>query len=206
MGLLQDLFPGIQEFANDLPEWEDVNNPWHILRDDAKGIQSQISGLGDSEDGIIIHPSAIVGDFVNIEGPSYVGPMAQIRHGAFLRKGSWICERAVVGHSTEVKNSILLPGAKAPHFNYVGDSIIGFDANLGAGVKLSNVRNDGREVIIQLKSGERVNSGMKKMGALVGDRSQIGCNAVSNPGTIIQSGSLINPNETISGWISNSMS
>ncbi len=206
MGLLQDLFPGIQEIATDLPAWEDVNNPWHILRDDAKGIQSQISGLGDSEDSIIIHPSAIVGDFVNIEGPSYVGPMAQIRHGAFLRKGSWICERAVVGHSTEVKNSILLPGAKAPHFNYVGDSIIGFDANLGAGVKLSNVRNDGREVIIQLKSGERVNSGMKKMGALVGDRSQIGCNAVSNPGTIIQSGSLINPNETISGWISNSMS
>jgi len=206
MGLLQDLFPGIQEFANDLPEWEDVNNPWHILRDDAKGLQSQISGLGESEDGIIIHSSATVGDFVNIEGPSYVGPMAQIRHGAFLRKGSWICERAVVGHSTEVKNSILLPGAKAPHFNYIGDSIIGFDANLGAGVKLSNVRNDGREVIIQLKSGERVNSGMKKMGALVGDRSQIGCNTVSNPGAIIQSGSLINPNETISGWISNSMS
>ena len=206
MGLLQDLFPRLTDFSGILPEWDDYDKPWKILRDDKKGIKSQISHLGDSEEGILIHPSAIIGEFVKIEGPCYIGKGAEVRHGALLRKGSWISEGALVGHSTEIKNSILLPGAKAPHFNYVGDSIVGFKANLGAGVKLSNVRNDGKEIIVRLKDGEKVNSETKKLGALVGDWSQIGCNVVSNPGAIIPPRSLINPNETISGWCTNSRS
>ena len=206
MGLLQDLCPRLTDFTGRLPEWDDYDKPWKILRDDNKGIKSQISHLGGSEEGIFIHPSAKIGEFVTIEGPCYVGKEAEVRHGALLRKGSWICEGAVIGHSTEIKNSILLPGAKAPHFNYVGDSIVGFEANLGAGVKLSNVRNDRKEIIVRLKNGDKVNSEMKKMGAIVGDEAQIGCNVVTNPGAIIPPRSSINPNESISGWYTSSKS
>jgi NDP-sugar pyrophosphorylase family protein len=105
-----------------------------------------------------------------------------------------------VGHSTEVKNSILLPGAKAPHFNYVGDSILGIDSNIGAGAKLSNVRNDRRNVLLTLKDGSRLDSRSYKLGALIGDESNIGCNVVTNPGTIISPNSMVGPNKTISGW------
>ena len=80
---------------------------------------------------------------------------------------------------------MLLPGSKAPHFNYVGDSILGFGVNLGAGVKLSNVRNDGRGVIVTMEDGERIETGLRKLGSLIGDHSQLGCNVVTNPGAIL---------------------
>ena len=106
----------------------------------------------------------------------------------------------MVGHSSEVKNSILLPNSKAPHFNYVGDSILGFGVNIGAGVKLSNVRNDGGDIAVTLENGERVDTGLRKLGALIGDDSQLGCNVVTNPGSIIVPCSMISPNETVTGW------
>ena len=200
MSLLDELFPGI--FNNEweaIPKWENEDRPWELLSSGESGLISQISDNSEGE--AFIHPEAIIGDFVRIEGPCYIGAKAEVRHSAFLRKGSWICEGAVVGHSTEVKNSILLPGAKAPHFNYVGDSIIGIDANLGAGAKLSNVRNDRREVFVTLSDGERFGSGLKKFGALIGDNSQLGCNVVTNPGTVLAPGSMIRPNETVGGWV-----
>ena len=199
MSLLDELFPGI--FKNEweaIPKWENEDRPWELLSSGDSGLISQISEYSEGE--AFIHPEAIIGDFVRIEGPCYIGAKAEVRHSAFLRKGSWICEGAVVGHSTEVKNSILLPGAKAPHFNYVGDSIIGIDANLGAGAKLSNVRNDRREVFLTLSDGERFGSGLRKFGALIGDNSQLGCNVVTNPGTVMAPGSMIGPNETVGGW------
>ena len=150
---------------------------------------------------IIIHQSAKIGSFVRIEGPCYIGADSEIRHSSYLRKGSWICRGAVVGHSTEVKNSILLPNAKAPHFNYVGDSILGIDCNLGAGTKLSNVRNDRREIIVTVEDGSRVDTGLKKLGALVGDNSQLGCNVVTNPGAMLAPFSMIPPNETVNGFV-----
>ena len=201
MVLLDRLFLEISELGEkDIPLWENPEEPWSILSHTEMGIEGQLSRLADSEDGIIIHPSAKIGDFVRIEGPCYIGANAEIRHSAYLRKGSWICEGALVGHSSEVKNSILLPNSKAPHFNYVGDSIIGFDANLGAGVKLSNVRNDRGEVPIFLENIGRIGSGLSKMGALIGDKSQLGCNVVTNPGAIIAPSSMIAPNETVTGW------
>ncbi|RZD47550.1 MAG: glucose-1-phosphate thymidylyltransferase, partial [Methanobacteriota archaeon] len=109
-------------------------------------------------------------------------------------------EGALVGHSSEIKNSVLLPGSKAPHFNYVGDSILGFGVNLGAGVKLSNVRNDGRDVIVIMEDGERIKTGLRKLGALIGDHSQLGCNVVTNPGAILATSSMVSPNETVTGW------
>ena len=200
MSLLDELFPGILKNEwGAIPKWENEDRPWELLSSGDSGLISQISEYSEGE--AFIHPEAIIGDFVRIEGPCYIGAKAEVRHSAFLRKGSWICEGAVVGHSTEVKNSILLPGAKAPHFNYIGDSIIGIDANLGAGAKLSNVRNDRRDVFVTLSDGERFGSGLRKFGALIGDNSQLGCNVVTNPGTIMAPGSMIAPNETVGGWV-----
>lgn len=200
MSLLHELFPGIAENEwSCVPRWHNEEMPWELLSGGDSGLISQITEIV-GEEGVFIHPDAIIGDFVNIEGPCYIGENAEIRHSAYLRKGSWICKDAVVGHSTEVKNSILLPRAKAPHFNYVGDSIIGIGANIGAGAKLSNVRNDRREVIVTLSDGTRVDSGLRKLGALIGDNSQLGCNVVTNPGTILAPSSMVNPNETVSGW------
>ena len=203
MSLLRELFPGLLkdfDIRGDIPSWDEEMTPWSIIENNEDGIQSQISILAElNENGVFIHPEAIIGDFVEIEGPSYVGPEAEIRHGAFLRKGSWICQGALVGHSSEIKNSVLLPGSKAPHFNYVGDSVLGFGVNLGAGVKISNVRNDRRGIITTLGDGTRTDTGLMKMGALIGDGSQLGCNVVTNPGCIIFPYSFIGPNETVSG-------
>ena len=101
--------------------------------------------------------------------------------------------------SLSIKHSILLPNAKAPHFNYVGDSIVGSHANLGAGVILSNLRHDGREIKVKIKSNV-ISAELRKFGALIGERTQIGCNSVSNPGSIISSDCMVWPNTTISGF------
>jgi len=213
------LFPGlaVAQGSTKLPEWPGPDAPWSILEPDSQHclmaqIGRLIGSLGaeseapsdvriDTSAGqVYIHPSASVGQFVRIEGPCYIGANAEVRHAAYLRKGSWICEGAVVGHATEVKNSVLLPGAKAPHFNYVGDSILGFGVNLGAGTKLSNVRNDRRNIWVTLEDGTRVDTGLRKMGALVGDDCEVGCNVVTNPGAILAPGTMITPNETVTGW------
>ena len=201
MSLFDELFPGFcdSDYAQ-VPYFPDKTSPWSILSDNDNGLITQIMSTDGADNGIFIHPDAKIGEFVRIEGPCYIGARAEIRHSAYLRAGSWVCEEAVVGHSSEVKNSILLPNSKAPHFNYVGDSILGIGVNIGAGVKLSNVRNDRKEVTIKLANGERLGTGLRKLGALIGDGSQLGCNVVTNPGTIIAPSSMIPPNETISGW------
>ena len=202
MALLDVLFPGLNIGRYEgLPVWEDGNRPWEILSSGQSGIMSQILGLEDSVDGVFIHPTAEIGDFVEIEGPCYIGKNCEIRHSAFLRKGSWICEDSVVGHSSEIKNSILLPGSKAPHFNYVGDSILGFGVNLGAGTKLSNVRNDRGLVKVTMRDGSKVETGLKKMGSLIGNYAQLGCNVVTNPGSIMEPKVMVSPNVTVSGWL-----
>ncbi len=201
MDLLGILYPSLLNADGQvLPSWEDCEQPWSILDEGEGGLIWQINNCY-SEDGIFIHPDAKIGENVLIEGPCYIGSNAEVRHSAYLRKGSWISENAVVGHATEIKNSILLPGSKAPHFNYVGDSIIGFGANLGAGVKLANVRNDKRSIDVRMEDGSRFHTGMNKLGALIGDGSQLGCNVVTNPGSIITPMSMIGPNMTVLGWI-----
>ena len=221
MFLLYQIFPTLKNhnFERGIPEWNDKNNPWSILStkvndsiiQQIKNLKSEYPArndsnkliLDESKGPIYIHPSAKIGDYALIEGPCYIGKGAEIRHSAFLRAGSWICENAIVGHSTEIKNSVLLPGSKAPHFNYVGDSIIGFDVNLGAGAKISNVRNDRRNILVNLKNGKKINTELRKFGSLIGDGSEIGCNVVSNPGTILEPKTMINPNSTIKGWVKN---
>tara|TARA_Y100000768_G_scaffold130890_3_gene97296 strand:+ start:925 stop:1575 length:651 start_codon:yes stop_codon:yes gene_type:complete len=200
----RDLFPN---FPNDpniegdphLPE----NEIWNILNPDYENsLKNQLMELvKDAENQILIHETAIISDDVTIEGPVYIGSESEIRPGAYIRPFSWICQKAVVGHCTEIKHSILLPGAKAPHFNYVGDSILGMEVNLGAGCKLSNLRNDGRDIILRDgKTGEIIGeSGLRKFGAILGERTQIGCNVVTNPGVILGPKCNVWPNVTVNG-------
>ena len=120
-----------------------------------------------------------------IEGPCAIGEDSQVRHGAYVRPYVLTGKRCIIGHSTEVKHSILLDGAQAPHFNYVGDSILGKDVNLGAGVICANFRLDHGEVTVEV-DGKCFKTGLRKFGAILGDLSQIGCNSVLNPGVLLR--------------------
>lgn len=144
--------------------------------------------------GTVIEPGAY------IEGPCYIGKDCIIRHGAYIRKGSWIGDRCVVGHATEIKHSILFPRSAAPHFNYVGDSILGPGANLGAGVKCANVRLDKKTIKVRVE-GKRYDTGMIKLGAIIGENVRLGCNAVTNPGTFLGRDSGCYPCIHIGGYV-----
>ena len=225
MSLTYLIFPELKD--NDvgvhIPVWPDKESPWSILSSEGKysiinqiqnlkiDFENSVNGnkdvsLDTSYGPIYIHPSAEIGEYVRIEGPCFIGKKVKIRHSAYLRKGSWICDNSIVGHSSEIKNSVLLPGSKAPHFNYVGDSILGFNVNIGAGVKLSNVRNDRRNILVSINNEKRIDTGLRKFGALIGDGCEIGCNVVSNPGTILEPGTMISPNETLNGWVKRRLS
>lgn len=136
--------------------------------------------------GTRIHPGAV------IEGPVRIGCDVEVRPGAFIRGGCWIGDGCVVGSNTEVKRSILLDSARAPHLNYVGDSILGVDVNLGAGSILSNFRHDGEPIEISTDEG-RVPTGLHKLGAILGDGVQVGCNCVLHPGVVVGSGTRVYP-------------
>jgi len=149
----------------------------------------EIHLLGDR---ITIGKGTRIGPGVTIQGPVHIGRDVEIRSGAYLHSGSWIGDGAVVGAATEIKHSILFAGARAPHLNYVGDSILGSGVNLGAGTILSNFRHDGREVSIPLEDG-RLATGRRKLGAILGDGAKTGCNCVLHPGALVGSGTSIYP-------------
>jgi len=142
---------------------------------------------------VFIGEGTVVEDSVMIKGPAIIGRNCQIRHNAYLRERVIIGDGCVVGNSCELKNSLLFNGAAAPHFNYIGDSILGHKAHLGAGVKISNVKLVPGNVIVEL-DGKPLDTGLRKFGALLGDRTDIGCNAVLNPGSIIGRESVVYPN------------
>lgn len=138
---------------------------------------------------------------VMVQGPIYVGPDAVLRAHAYIRGPAWIGEGAVVGHASEIKSSVLLKGAHAPHFAFVGDSVVGAGANLGAGVRLANFRIDGRAV--RVAWGEtRLETGRRKLGALVGDGASLGCNSVTNPGTVLAAGVRAPALSNLRGFVS----
>ena len=132
-----------------------------------------------------IHPSA------TIEGPAIIGANTEIRPGAFIRGSVIIGEGCVIGNSTEIKNSILLDYVQVPHYNYVGDSILGNKSHMGAGSICSNLRSDGRDVIIH--ASEDIRTGLRKVGAFLGDGADIGCGCVLNPGTVIGKNTRVYP-------------
>lgn len=164
------------------------------------GTVSKTATLGSAP--VFIAAGARVEPGAHIVGPAFIGPRCVVRHGAYIRENVIMLEGSLVGHASEVKNSILLPGAHAPHFNYVGDSILGAHSNLGAGTKLSNLGinsekdpQTGKRPSITLQvDGETIDTGLSKFGAILGDNVQTGCNSVLNPGCLVGPGTLIYAN------------
>ena len=141
---------------------------------------------------VLIGEGTVVEAGVMIKGPAIIGKNCEIRHGAYIRENVIIGDNCVIGNSCEVKHSVLFNGCQAPHFNYVGDSILGHKAHLGAGVILSNVKSLTGNVTVE-SEGRKLDTGLRKFGALLGDHAEIGCNAVLNPGSVIGRRSVIYP-------------
>src|SRR6266487_5104205 len=142
---------------------------------------------------VFIGEGTVVEDGAMIKGPAIIGKHCEIRHNAYIREQVIIGDNCVIGNSCELKNSILFNHAVAPHFNYIGDSILGHKAHLGAGVKISNFKLVRGNITVEI-DGKPFDTGLRKFGALLGDEADIGCNAVLNPGSIIGRGSVIYPN------------
>ena len=141
-----------------------------------------------------IAPSASIGSFV------IIGENANIRHGAYIRENAIVGSGAVVGNSTELKNVILFDNAQVPHYNYVGDSILGYKSHMGAGAITSNLKNDRSNISIIFED-SRVETGLRKFGAILGDDVEVGCNSVLNPGSVIGAGSWVYPLSFVRGWV-----
>lgn len=143
-------------------------------------------------DDVVIGAGTVVEAGAYVRGPAIIGRDCEVRHGAYVRGHVLTGDRCVIGHATELKTAIFLDGAKAGHFAYVGDSILGRDVNLGAGTKLANFKLTGDEVAIRVE-GERIATGRRKLGAILGDEVQTGCNSVTSPGTLLGRRSFVLP-------------
>jgi len=148
--------------------------------------------------GTIVEPGAM------IIGPAIIGAGCRIRHGAYIRENVIVGDGCVVGNSVELKHCVLFNQCQVPHFNYVGDSILGHKAHLGAGSILSNVKLDNQNVWVNFE-GTPIDTGLRKFGALIGDKAEIGCNAVLNPGSIIGRDSIVYPNVSWRGILPRNM-
>ena len=151
-------------------------------------------------DGIIIAKNAKVAESASITGPCIIGHHAEIRHCAFIRGNALVGESAVVGNSTELKNVILFDKVQVPHYNYVGDSVLGYLSHMGAGAVTSNVKSDKTGVTVVV-NGEKVRTGLKKFGAVLGDSVEVGCGTVLNPGTVIGRNANIYPLSMVRGFV-----
>ena len=179
--------------------------PWEVL----PKINDFIIELGNTldpeeydkvGDDVWIAKSATVAPTAYIHGPAIIGKNAEIRHCAFIRGKAIVGEGAVVGNSTELKNVILFNNVQVPHYNYVGESILGYKSHMGAGSITSNVKSDKSNVTIRYE-GDLIETGLKKMGAILGNYVEVGCNSVMNPGTIIGSNTNVYPLSMIRGYI-----
>lgn len=186
MLITSELFD-LRQVSSPLDAMLESNMPWQALKSLDDFLESitdqrlgQIHPTAIVSGSIYLAPSAKIGPYVLVEGPAWLGPETEVWHGAYLRPGVVMAEGSKVGHSSEVKHSILLNGAKVPHFNYVGDAIVGRNVNLGAGVKVANFKTFGDTIRV---AGQ--DTGLRKFGGAIGDDVSIGCNAVIAPGTII---------------------
>lgn len=136
-----------------------------------------------------------------IAGPCIIGPETEVRPGAFIRGNALVGAGCVVGNSTELKNVIIFDNVQVPHYNYVGDSILGYRSHMGAGAVTSNVKQDKSPVTIALPDGTRIETGLKKFGAILGDHVEVGCNSVLNPGTVVGRGSRVYPMSMVRGAV-----
>ena len=187
------------------PLFEGTEYPWEVLGHIGDFIMELGATLSEEEynksgDNIWIAKTASVAPSACLKGPLIICDKAEIRHCAFIRGNVIVGKNAVVGNSTEVKNSILFDGVQAPHFNYVGDSVYGYKSHTGAGVIASNLKSDRSNVIICI-DGEKIDTGRKKFGAVIGDYVEVGCNSVLNPGTIIGKNTTVYPVSRVRGYV-----
>lgn len=200
---IANLYDLNETIAKDL--FEGKTYPWELL----PLIREFIPKLGETLDpeeyekrgeNIWIAKSATVAPTASINGPCIIGKDAEVRQCAFIRGNAIVGEGAVVGNSTELKNVILFNKVQVPHYNYVGDSILGYKAHMGAGSITSNVKSDKKLVVVHGDDYE-IETGMKKFGAMLGDRVEVGCNSVLNPGTVIGRDSNIYPLSCVRGVV-----
>lgn len=187
------------------PLMENFTYPWEVL----PLIGEFILGLGETlpaeeyerrEGNVWIARSAKLYPNIYIAGPTIIGPNTEVRPGAFIRGNALIGAGCVVGNSTEIKNAILFDGAQAPHYNYIGDSILGYKAHTGAGAITSNLKQDHSSVTIRTEDA-RVETGLRKFGAMLGDHVEVGCGSVLNPGTVIGRSARIYPLSMVRGFV-----
>ncbi len=177
--------------------------PWQALRELKEFIMITGEGLSHREydkisEGVWVHKTACIDESAKIFPPCIIGKNTQVRHCAYIRGSVLIGRSCVIGNSTEIKNSILFDGVQVPHYNYVGDSILGYKAHLGAGAVTSNVKSDKSEVCLTFE-GEVIHTELKKFGAIIGDESEIGCGSVLNPGTVIGKNTTVYPLTCVRG-------
>ena len=178
--------------------------PWQALA----GIKSLILTLGSTlgcdytevSPSVWVHNTAVVAPTAYLGAPCIIGPGTEVRHCAFIRGSALVGANCVVGNSVELKNVILFDNVQTPHYNYVGDSILGYKSHMGAGSLTSNVKSD--KTLVVVKDGkEQIETGLKKFGAMLGDFVEVGCNSVLNPGTVIGSHTNIYPTSCVRGVV-----
>lgn len=184
---------------------ESKTYPWEVLPCISEFIVKLGNTLSEEEyekkgENIWIAKSAKVAPTAYINGPAVIGKDAEVRHCAFIRGNALVGEGAVVGNSTELKNVILFDKVQVPHYNYVGDSILGYKSHMGAGSITSNVKSDKKLVIVKGKDA-KIETGLKKFGAMLGDEVEVGCGSVLNPGTVVGSHSNIYPLSSVRGVV-----
>ena len=193
------------------PWLEHTEFPWEILPD----ISTVIREIGDTldpalydrpADGVWVAKSATVAPTAYIGAPAIIGERTEVRHGAFIRGSALVGDDCVVGNSVELKNCIIFDGVQVPHYNYVGDSVLGYKSHMGAGSITSNVKSDKSPVTVRAAAGcgedfEPIPTGRKKFGAMLGDFVEVGCNSVLNPGTVIGPHSNVYPLSSVRGVV-----
>lgn len=179
--------------------------PWEALG----GIKQLIISLGESLDSaefdqvapqVWVHKTAVVAPTAYLGAPCIIGAKTEVRHCAFVRGSALVGDNCVVGNSVELKNVILFDNVQTPHYNYVGDSILGYRSHMGAGSITSNVKSDKTLVVVH-NADEHIETGLKKFGAMLGDNVEVGCNSVLNPGTVIGRNSNIYPLSCVRGVV-----
>ena len=201
---IESLFNLEETIAKDLLQSEEY--PWEVL----PKIKDYILKIGPNldknifnqvDDEVWIAKSAKVAPTASIAGPTIIDENAEIRHCAFIRGKAIIGKNTVVGNSTELKNCILFNNVQVPHYNYIGDSILGYKAHMGAGSINSNIKSDKKNIQIKINATEQIETNLRKVGAFIGDEVEVGCNSVLNPGTIIGRKSIIYPLSCVRGII-----
>ena len=185
--------------------FEGKTYPWEVLPKIGSFILELGNTLSSEEyekrgDNVWIARSAKVAPTAYINGPAIIGKEAEVRHCAFIRGNAIVGEGAVVGNSTELKNVILFNKVQVPHYNYVGDSVLGYKSHMGAGSITSNVKSDKKPVVVKTPEGN-IETGMKKFGAMLGDEVEVGCGSVLNPGTVVGSHTNIYPLSSVRGFV-----